>query len=787
MTETAARCARFPLHPLVLAMLSAASGVAWSQGTPPPAVAAGGAEAPAEAPAAKPAAARDVNTLEPVYVTANRRRERAKDVAGSVNVLSGGQLEQRGMGSIDEVAGYVPGLQVTGESPGNQRLSIRGITTGSLQSGASVATYLDEQPVSLSNSIIGGAAITNDIDPLDLERIEVLKGPQGSLYGASALGGLVKYVTVAPNLKDLEGRAEVGYTSIRGDSGHSARVAVNLPVLTDLLALRMTAYSRKEPGYVEDSLRGRKDLNAFKNEGARLTALLKPSARFDAKLVLDTQTLKSDDATLPHYDATTLQPRYGADTAQQPLAQPIKNAYDRVALTLNYDLGFASLLSVTSYAHIKNNFARDASDYGKFLDFISVAAFAQAGFPVTPLNPSAAAILAGLDTKKKVQELRLTSPSGQRFDWLAGLFFQEEANDAHSALDFYSGTHLGTPSSQFLDGNVRGTLREKAAYVNATVRLGSGFDVQGGLRYTALRQSYASDLTTYNYLIGGPLAAPSNATATSEHQATWMLSPRWVLSADDMVYLRAASGYRPGGPNVPDALGTLHAPLKSDAIVNYELGYKGVFRAAKVDLNVALFRIDWKDIQVTATDAASGASYYANGGKAKSQGVELEAGWTPVQRLRLSTTLSAMEAKLTEDVAAVNGLSGDDIPFTPKISASLAADYGWAWGDGQMSAGLSLRHVGKRKVVFSHQPAAALVPTLQAPELPAYDLLDLRASYAIDRWTISLFLKNALNKRAPVYYSGQQVVPNLLTGAITPATVGLTQPRAITVQLRADF
>jgi outer membrane receptor protein involved in Fe transport len=768
----------FAVNPLALAALICIAGNAWAQAAPP----ADAASAPAAAAADKERKA--TQTPQTVFVTANRRRELAKDVAGTVNVLGGARLEQLDIASTSDLVGYVPGLQVDGDGPGYKRLSLRGITTGSLQISPSVAAYLDEQPVSLSSSVSAGALFGTDIDPLDLERIEVLKGPQGSLYGASALGGLIKYVTVAPNLKDLEGRAELGYSrASHGGTGHTARAAVNVPLIRDLLASRLTVYDRKEPGYVDDTLRKVQNVNSTTNSGARLTTLFKPNRQFDAKLVLDTQTLKSPDASVPQYDAQTLQPRFGVDGGQYAAAQPMKHTYDRGALTLNLDLGFANLLSVTSYLHMKNDVQIDYTKYVKFLDTLTVGAYAGLGFTVTPLDFDAS--IAGMlaDTKKKVQELRLVSPGGGRFDWLAGVFFQEESTDIPTEYRLFKGTAV-TP---YIVAGIQAKLRESAGYANATWHLNKNFDIQAGVRYAKLQQDYATGIGSYNYFTNS-VPAPSLTSAVSrEDKTTWMISPRWAIDQNHMVYFRAASGYRPGGPNVPLLNGMLNPPFSSDSIVNYEAGYKGVFPAAQADVTAALFNIDWKNIQVTAIDAAAGSSYYTNGGKAHSRGLELEAGWRPVPGLRLSGNLTAMQAKLDEDVAAIGGKKGDDIPFTPKLTASLSADYSWGAGPGQMSAGASVRHSDTRRVVFSSQSASPLAPAVQAPELPAYSLLDLRASYRFDAFTLSLFVKNALNKRVPINYNGIQVLPDQATGALTPANVGVMPPRTFNVSLRVDF
>ncbi len=740
------------------------------------------------APAAA-ASASAVDTLDTVVVTANRRRERAQDVAGSVAVLGGQQMEKLNLTSIQDIAALVPGLQVAGDNPGMKRETIRGITTGTLQQGASVAAYLDEAPISFSSGVVAGANLSPDIDPLDLERVEVLKGPQGSLYGASALGGLVKYVTVAPNLKELEGRAEIGMSSVSGGgTGLNARGSLNVPLATDLLAVRMTAYSRKDPGYVDDTLRQRKDVNSFRNEGARLTALFKPTARFDARLMLDTQTIKSDDAATPQYDAATLQPTMGKTTTRNVFAQPIKNVYDRGALTLNYDLGFASLLSVTSVLRQKSELTVDATRYVGYLDFATAAGYAALGLPVTPIGVTGALSGNFLTMDKKVQELRLTSPSGQRLEWLAGLFFQRETGDARVVYDAYAGGNTTVPAVPgYVLGLVGETLRESAGYANATWHFTERFDLQAGLRYTRLSQDYDSTVQQYNYLTGGPLAMPATSAKTSENKTTWLISPRWKLGPDDMVYARAASGYRPGGPNTPPLAGTQQPPFKSDSIVNYELGYKGAFPAAKLDVSAALFRIDWKDIQVTAVDPTYNFSYYTNGGKAHTQGLELEAGWRPLSGLRLGANLTAMQARLDEDVAAIGGRSGDQIPYTPKFWAGLTADYSWQLGDGQAGVGATLAHNGRRGIAFSHQAITPLAPGLATPTLPAYQQLDLRASYRWDRWSLNLFLKNATNERGLLSYASTNVVTDLTTGAVGPAGVAITTPRTLAISLRADF
>ncbi len=770
-------------HPLAAAALLALCGPAFGQ-------AAATAPEPAASSVASAPQAQGAQQLDAVFVTANRRRERASEVAGSINVLGGAQLDRQGLTSVDEWAGFVPGLQVSGDNPGTRRESIRGITTGALQLGASVATYLDDTPISLSTSSMPAAQWSPDVDPLDVERIEVLKGPQGSLYGASALGGLIKYVTVAPNLKEVEGRVDLGVSRASGGgNGMTARAAVNLPLVTDLLATRLTVYSRKDPGYIDDTLRGLSDVNSFRNEGARLTTLFKPNRQFDARLMLDTQRIRSDDAETASYDAATLRPLYGDNVGRYPFAQPLKNRYDRGALTLNGDLGFASLMSVTSYVRFRSDVSQDVSGYVSFLDAATAAGLNAAGLAVSALGVTGALSRSVGEQTKKVQEFRLTSPSGQRFEWLAGLFYQDESGHLRQSYDAYTSTDFDTPAAPgWLSALIQAGLKETAVYANATWHFSDAFDLQFGARYTRLKLDYGvPELQSYSLVTNGPVASAPQQAAASENKATWLISPRWKLDGDHMVYARAASGYRPGGPNFPAPTGTIKPPFRSDSIVNYELGYKGVVPTARLDLAATLYRIDWKDIQVTAIDASSGFAYYANGGKAHSQGVELEAGWRPVNGLRLAATLSTTDAKLDEDAAAVNGHTGDEIPYTAKFAAALTGDYSWQLGEGQASLGASYRYTGARRSTFSSQPVSSFVPTLQGPTLPGYGVLDLRGSYAWDRWSLTLFIKNATDRRGLLSYGGVLVVPDLATGGITPANVAVTAPRTFGFNLRVDF
>lgn len=757
--------------PLVAAL---AAVPAWAQSTQqvPRPVASSGAQTADEAKEKE-----DRQILPSVTITANRRKELAKDVAGAVSVLGGARLDELGVNGVADLAAYVPGLVVSGTRTGQQQLAIRGITTGIDQTSATVGVYVDESPVSFNSSYSGGSTLTVDPNPLDIERVEILKGPQGSLYGASALGGLIKYVTVEPDLRAFNGRAEIGINQVSGGGrGNAVRAALNIPVMTDMFAVRVSAYRREDAGYLDNIASGKTDINKVTVSGGTVSALLKPSSRFNLRLTADTLSINGQDDSTPQVNLLTLQPINGdfMKVNWQLPVNPSTVKQDRTNLALNYDAGFATLLSSTSYFHGTSDTAVDLTPTTGGLAAMFGAN--TVNFPIL------------VDNKKSTQEFRLTSPDGQSLNWLVGAFYTDEKVLGAQNMDFLSGP-AGGPFTPIFPGVLAfrygAHLQERSIYANATYKFSEPFDIQVGLRKTSIRQTYSQNELA---ILGAP-PSPTGDVNSNENHSTGMISPRWHIDPNTMVYARAANGYRPGGPNFDVAGAVSPRTFDSDSLLNLEVGIKGIVPSMQFDYSAALFNTDWKDIQARGVDPVTGTSFQGNGGRAHTRGLEVEGRWRASPHWVVGGNAALTDAKLDENIniTGINAKAGNTIPFTPKLAYALTADYSRDVAAGiQGSFGATVRHVGERTAYFEDTKVGTGV---QSPvgKMPAYNVVDLRATLSKDIWTLSLFAKNVFDVRGITTVNGGYIGLGATPGTLTPAGVTITQPRTIGVVLRADF
>jgi len=310
--------------------------------------------------------------LQEVIVTAQKREEREQDVPLAMTVLNPETLSENGQSRLVDYFATVPGLsrQSGIGVPGGLFLTIRGLSTGSTEN-ATVATVIDDVPIGSGSAIQFGQLYSPDLDPSDLARIEVLKGPQGTLYGADSLGGLVKYVTMDPSTAGFTGRVEVSGLDVQdGGAGYSVRGAVNVP-LSDTLALRASAFSRWDPGYVDNVLFGQSNVNSADVYGGRVAGLWRPSDNVSLKVSALFQ--QADGNGMPYFNANlssngTLQPTLGS---LKYTAEPWSNSYETTqqlySATLNAKFAGLDLVSVTGYSVNKND---SWTDFGNILDFL---------------------------------------------------------------------------------------------------------------------------------------------------------------------------------------------------------------------------------------------------------------------------------------------------------------------------------------------------------------------------------------------------------------------------------
>lgn len=706
--------------------------------------------------------------LEEIIVTAQKRRQTLIDVPQSVSVVSGATLEKQQANTIQDYLKLVPGVQIAQDTPGQGRLVMRGVNTGGVASTVSV--YMDETPFGSSTGLANGAILAGDFDTFDIARVEVLRGPQGTLYGASSLGGVLKYITNEPDTKAVESRSRVGVETAKGgDLSYSGNTLVNVPVSDDL-AVRASGYYRKTGGFIDSIGTAGSDresnINDSQSYGGRVSALYAPANGFSLRLTALLQDIKSDAPSTVESDPDSIAMLYGRPTFSQfvPAFRDIK--YRVYNGTAKYEAGFADILSSTSFSSQKQ---KSRTDLSYNLSGLINGVFG------TPNE-----IYLGQDTnvEKFTQELRLTSSQPGPFEWLVGGYYvHEKALIRQGYFAVRPGTLDPITSLPLLaDVQLPSKYEEFAGFANATVHLDEQFDVDFGARYSHNRQS-ASQMTD-GVLAGGTSVYPD--IRSSENVFTFSAAPKFKLSDNASIYLRVAKGYRPGGPNPlpPSAPADALRQFDSDTLISYEAGTKVQSEDGTVSAELSVFHLDWRDIQLIAVVDEYGINI--NGGKAKSDGAEGSVTFRPVRGLELSANAAYTNAKLRDDTTPViGGLNGDRLPFTPKLSAALNGDYNWdLTGDITASVGGSVRFLSKQYASYDATYRAA---NGQQRQLPSYQVIDLRAGLDFGNFALDAYAKNIGNSKGrtstgSVTANGGPVNPGgaLATGIIRPLSFGLT-------------
>jgi outer membrane receptor protein involved in Fe transport len=740
---------------------------------------------------ARPVQATD---LDVVVVTANKRVENVRKVAASISVIGEQQLENMGANSLTDYADLVPGLQVQDNgAPGLTSISMRGIAA--LSSGATVATYIDEVPVG-SSGVYQAASILNlDLLPYDISRIEVLRGPQGTLYGAGAIGGLLKYVARAPDLLDREVRFGAGLSSVQdGEQGWNVRFGASLPLQQDRLGLRVS-YARNElPGYVDNVVDGQDDINGGSQTGAR-AALLWDGDAFDLKLSALHQGIKSDNNAMVALDPATADPMFGDLVGRAWQPQPFTKDMDLYSLTLDWDLGWADFVSATGWSDTRSMYQLDSSvQFGEFANL-------QLGLP----EAGSSSVRYTLDLDKLTQEFRLSSKSGGRFEWLLGVFHTHEDALQHQLVRLRQ--RDGSPMPAPLDDmfgvlaviDLPSDYKETALFANGSWRFGERFKIDAGLRQARNRQTFSQNVPA------GVLVPIGNSPGASEEDVfTWSLSPQFQIAEDVMVYARAATGYQPGGPNV--ALPGMPPSVDSSMLASYEVGMKSQFADRRVQLDLAAFRIDWDDIQVASQ--FNGIGGLVNGGEASSEGIELSTLFRATDNLRLGLNAAYTKARVKNDfeptvipqpdlgvdVVLNSGLAGDRMPYIPRLAWSATAEYLFDFAGGmQGQVGAALRWVGDRvntttqrqRITLPGDPSTILGEDVTAPvELDAYRALDVYAGIGKGGWGLRAYVNNVTDERA---YSSISSATSALTGALVQLNAVPVQPRTFGIEFDYRF
>ncbi len=679
------------------------------------------------------AAAEETVRLDEIVVTAQKRSQRLQDVPLSISALTAEQITKRGFDEFTDYARSVPGLSFVDRGAGRNKITLRGVSTGVDQNHQSpVGIYIDETPVSYPNN-------EPDLRLYDVERVEVLRGPQGTLYGAGSMGGTIRIITAKPRLDGVEGSASGLLSTTRhGSENVALNAMVNVPLAVDKVAVRAVGYYRNESGFVDNAQLGKKNVNDNETFGARLSMKLAPTENFDATLTAMIQ--RTDLGGTQEIDPTL--PGLTQNRAVDELRSDDLNLFGAV---LHLDLGWADLTSSSSYLDRKINDNRD------------VTAFLGVPVPVWLNNI--------VPDKTFAQEVRLASPSGGKVEWIAGVFYSHKKSSLYQ-LAFHGGLFGLPTTTPLLDSDIINKVEQFAGFGEVSVNVTETLKVTGGLRAFHVKERFSKES---DGLIAGGYSADSGKSSESKINPKVNIS--WKATPDVMLYAQAAQGFRVGGPNttVP-VLDGVAAPssFDSDSLWNYEIGAKTSLLGGRGMFNVSLFYIDWTDIQVTVT-RPDGFSYIANGDKAKSKGAEAEFSIRPVDGLELGATLAYTDAYLAADSQSGAGAKGDPVPAVPHWSGDIYGRY-----DLPISATWSAFVQGNVQFVGrSYNGFRSGAADVQH----GYELANLKLGVETEGVNVNLFVNNLFDKRAELY----------IDTTLSDQRVNVNRPRTIGINVSKKF
>jgi iron complex outermembrane recepter protein len=724
---------------------------------------------------------REVTSVGEVIVTATRRAERIQDVPLSITTLSQEELTEKGIVGYEGLATETPGVVLNRASANFNNFTARGIATNgygaNLQS--TVAVYIDELPIS-SN---GNSTI---LDPslYDVERIEFLRGPQGTLFGSGSLAGALRILTHDPDPNAFEASALVDLGSREGGGLRQRYNAmVNIPLVEDRLALRLVGFSRDEEGYVDNIGTGIENANALEQYGGRAILMWEPNERFSARFMVSKEVSNPQDSSMTNPDLG----EYVRRTDRPDLFQSDMANYN---LTLEYQFDGALLTSSSTQSEYTGLFYVDLA-----------GTYAQA-FPF--------ALDADAWDDTFVQEVRLVSDPGGRFDWSLGGFYFRKRRDVdynyRSTEEFLAEQGFtGLPDEYYLRFGSHFIAHEIAAFGQLTYRFTPDLWVTGGLRYGTTdaqgfteQGGYTSDYFTRAYVatvLGFPSPGALNVTEyapvavtgakAEESGLSHRLSLSWRPRPSVTTYAAVSTGFRPPIVNAragaappagfPDDI-VIPDGAVSDNLTNYEVGVKGRWFGGRLAADVAVYWVDWNDIQVQANRTSDSVQFATNIGGATSKGVEVSVFAIPADGWTVALTAGFNEAEvddLTPEEAAISGAVLGARLAGPEVQGSVRVGYEWQpWSEVVANASVAVSHVGSFPNSFPNTPGRPSVPLATYDDTDSYTFVNANLALAFDEFTVAAYVENLFDDHSVNYVHPEAFIDGRY-GRLRPRTVGV--------------
>jgi len=690
----------------------------------------------------------DRGTLEEVVVTAQKRAQKLQEVPFAISAVTQQQLEQTGADGAEDYLSQVPGVFYTSQGRGQSNIVMRGISTSSAASNqqSTVEIYLDELP--LLDRFAGWTK--PDIDTFDIERVEVLRGPQGTLFGSNSLGGAIRLITAKPDLSQLEGRVELGTSTTDGGEGsNNFSGMLNVPLVEGEVGLRAVGYRRYKGGWVDNDFRDQQNVNDEKATGGRAILEFRPGDRATIQASAVYERSVTDDAPMT-FDNEAAGP---SDEFNVAFPSDIEADFQAFSLNVDYDFGGVSLTSSSVYGE------RDGL-LGRGLIELALRGFGAVYDPD-------ATLFARQKSERFAQELRLASSGEQPLKWIIG------ANYMDYHLDFSQRWTVRMPVvsaslTNFLNEVIEVDVRETAAFGEASYNITDKLIATVGARWTDI--DYESDTTSTGTVINSPRAIVEKPASS----VTPKISLSFFATPDTHIYATASKGFRGGQTNFNAAQNALiPAGFDPDTLWNYELGLKADWMDRRLTSNVALFAIEWSNIQLARLinlpppSLVPVANIVDNAGDAKIRGAEAELIVRPIDSLEIGTSLTYTDAELESVLPGVSVIPGSRLPGTPEFSASNHVQVGSSFGD-DMDGYVRLSH-RYTSAVYSELPVSPTAPQLRSDE---YHLLDLRVGITKGAYEVALYAENLTNSQDVV--SRQTSFGTPFAYRLRPMTFGVT-------------
>lgn len=708
-----------------------------------------------------------------IVVTATRRAQNLQDVPLSVTAYSQEELTELGIVGYEGLAQNTPGVVVNRPTQNFNNFTSRGINTNGYSAGlqSAVAIYIDELPISAN-----GNSTILDPNLYDVERVEFLRGPQGTLFGSSSMAGAMRILTRSPDLDEVQASAQVDFALTDSDALRQRyNGMINIPLINDRVAIRAVGYYRNEEGWVDNIGTGIQGSNSLEAYGGRLILLAEPTDRLSVRL------LASYENSMPRDSALT-NPLLGEYVRRSDRPDLFEGELTNYNVTINYDFDFAELISSTTLSTFNQSFVVDLA--GTFAQTIP---FALDAFAYDDLF---------------VEEARLVSRAGGRFDWTLGFFFFDKRRavdfNYRSSPEFLAARGLtGLPDEYYQRFRSYTDIQEMAGFGEITYRFTEDLWVTGGLRYgnTVVQSFTLGGGYNSNYLgvaLGGfrniPLTVtpipPATGLRVEDSQLSYKASVSWRPIPEITTYATISTGFRPPVVNARAGLPSGVDPndlvipngADSDKLTNYEVGVKGRWFGGALTANIAAYYISWRDIQVQANRLSDQVQFATNIGGAESYGLEFELFARPVRGLSITLNGSINEAKVTDLTTAEAAISGAVLGTrlaSPHFQGSGTVRYDFpvsARANAYVAGNIS--HVGSFPNQFPRVPGR---PTLVSPTYgftEAWTNVNLYAGVNIGDLNVTAYVENLFDDSKITYIHPEAFLDGRFA-RMRPRTIGV--------------